>query len=148
MEEGSGQTSAAVSVSGEVLKRRKRSAAERARIVEETLVAGASVAGVARVHGINANQIFAWRKLYLAGKLVDLRTKTVVPTASARLLPVTVQADKAEVIVSDLASTQRTSERVAASVGTIHIQFPKAQVRVEGAVDAFVLRAVLESLRS
>ena len=52
-------------------KRRKRGAAERLRIVEETLVTGASVARVARSHGINANQVFAWRKLHLAGKFVD-----------------------------------------------------------------------------
>jgi transposase-like protein len=52
-------------------KRRKRSALERLRIVEETLAPGASVARVARSHGINANQVFAWRKLHLAGKLVD-----------------------------------------------------------------------------
>jgi transposase len=36
-------------------KRRKRSALERRRIVEETLAPGASVARVARRHGINAN---------------------------------------------------------------------------------------------
>jgi len=52
-------------------KRRKRSALERLRIVEETLAPGASVACIACSHGINANQVFAWRKLHLAGKLVD-----------------------------------------------------------------------------
>jgi len=40
-------------------KRRYRSAEERRRIVEETLVAGTSVAVVARAHGVNANQVFA-----------------------------------------------------------------------------------------
>ena len=38
-------------------------------MVEETLAPGASVARVARAHGVNANQVFGWRKLYLAGKL-------------------------------------------------------------------------------
>jgi transposase len=47
----------------------KRSAAERRRIVEETLGPGVSVAEVARRHGLNANQIFTWRRLYRTGKL-------------------------------------------------------------------------------
>ncbi len=50
-------------------KRRYRSADERRRIVEETLVPGTSVAIVARAHGVNANQVFGWRKLYQAGLL-------------------------------------------------------------------------------
>ena len=50
-------------------QRQRRSIAEKRRIVEETLVAGASVARVARAHGVNANQVFYWRKLYQAGQL-------------------------------------------------------------------------------
>jgi transposase-like protein len=48
-------------------KRRYRSGEERRRIVEETLVPGTSVAIVARAHGVNANQVFGWRKLYHSG---------------------------------------------------------------------------------
>jgi len=33
------------------------------------LVEGASVARVARAHGVNANQVLHWRKLYLVGRL-------------------------------------------------------------------------------
>ncbi len=51
------------SVSHPETKRRFRTADERRRIVEETLVPGSSVAVVARMHGVNANQVFAWRKL-------------------------------------------------------------------------------------
>ena len=46
--------------------RQRRSIAEKRRIVEETLVEGAAVARVARAHGINANQVFGWRRLYQA----------------------------------------------------------------------------------
>jgi transposase len=62
-------------------QRQRRSIAEKRRIVEETLVAGASVARVARVHGINANQVFGWRRLYLAGRLGDRKP-------AMKLLPV------------------------------------------------------------
>jgi hypothetical protein len=40
-------------------------------IVEQTLVPGASVAKVAQRHGVNANQVFGWRKQYREGRLVD-----------------------------------------------------------------------------
>ena len=36
-------------------------------IVEETLQPGASVAQIARKHGVNANQVFLWRKTYREG---------------------------------------------------------------------------------
>jgi transposase len=42
---------------------------EKRRIVEETVKPNASVALVAREHGINANQLLRWRKLYREGHL-------------------------------------------------------------------------------
>jgi transposase len=44
------------------------------RIVEETFAPGATVAGVARRHGVNDNVVFEWRKQYRQGTLVDKRT--------------------------------------------------------------------------
>ena len=63
--------------------RQRRSIADKRRIVEETLVEGASVARVARAHGVNANQVFGWRRLYLAGRFGD-------PKPGMKLLPVRV----------------------------------------------------------
>ena len=63
--------------------RQRRSIADKRRIVEETLVEGASVARVARAQGVNANQVFGWRRLYLAGRLGD-------PKPGMKLLPVRV----------------------------------------------------------
>ena len=42
---------------------------EKRRIVEQTMVSDVSV--VALQHGVNANQVFYWRKLYQAGQLVN-----------------------------------------------------------------------------
>ena len=50
--------------------RRWRSVAEKRRIVELTLVPGASVALVARAHGVNANQVFKWRHELRTGRVV------------------------------------------------------------------------------
>ena len=50
-------------------RRRYWRAEEKRRIVEQTLSSGLSVASLARQHGVNANQVFYWRKLYHAGQL-------------------------------------------------------------------------------
>ena len=63
-------------------KRQYRGLAEKRRIVEETLAEGASVALVARAHGVNANLVFNWRRLYQAGRLGR--------RSEAKLLPVQV----------------------------------------------------------
>ena len=52
-------------------RRRWRSVAEKRRIVELTLVPGASVALVARAHGVNANQVFKWRRDFERGELSE-----------------------------------------------------------------------------
>jgi transposase len=44
--------------------RRRRSAAEKRLIVEQTLEPGVSVARVAQAHGLNANVVFHWRRQY------------------------------------------------------------------------------------
>ena len=48
-------------------QRRRRSLEEKRRIVEQTLEPEASVARVARAHGVNANQVFHWRRQYRQG---------------------------------------------------------------------------------
>ena len=52
-----------------VQRRRRWSAEEKARIVQETYVPGMSVSLVARQHGIAPNQVFTWRRLYAEGAL-------------------------------------------------------------------------------
>src|SRR5438874_11333769 len=48
-------------------KRQHRNVETKRKLVEATLVPGASVARVARTNGVNTNQLFTWRRLYLAG---------------------------------------------------------------------------------
>lgn len=132
-------------------KRQMRSAAEKLRIVEESLAPGASVALVAREHGVNANQVFKWRKLQLAGKLIENKRLKRSAATAARLLPVTI-SDAGQPLGTVVAESAPLSPSVpcAPCSGSIHIQFSKAQVRVEvrveGSADASVLRMVLECL--
>jgi transposase len=115
--------------------RQRRSVAEKRRIVEETLVEGASVARVARAHGINANQVFGWRRLYRAGRLGECKP-------AIKLLPVRVSeslpAPLRERWAADFPSPQP---------GTIHIELRQAQVRIEGSADPALVRVLLECLR-
>jgi transposase len=117
--------------------RRRRSADERRLIVEETLEAGSSVARVAMKHGVNANQVFKWRRLHEAGRLGSRAARAV------QLLPVRVseeqEAPRAE--TPDAAAAGRS--------GSMHIELPgSVRIRLEGNVDAAMVRAVLKSLRS
>ena len=51
--------------------RRRRLAAEKLKIVRLTMEPGASVAEIAREHGVNAHQVFKWRRLFERGQLID-----------------------------------------------------------------------------
>src|ERR1700676_4853628 len=103
--------------------RRRRRAVARRRIVEETWEAGASVARVALKYGVNANQVFQWRRLYRDGKL------GAPPEGTMKLLPVSV-ADDAE--PGKLEATEVSSS----SCGAIHIELPgEVRISLEGVVD-------------
>ena len=58
-------------------KRQRRSIAEKRRIVELAMLPGASVAGVARQHGVNANMVHYWRNLYRQGRLGESESSRV-----------------------------------------------------------------------
>jgi transposase len=121
-------------------KRQYRTAEEKRRIVEDTFSPDVSVAVVARRHGVNANQVFHWRKLYEAGLLAPSPDKST--DSGVRLLPVTVKDEPASV------ERQESEPPATASTGTINIEFPGvALVSVEGSADPAVIRAVLEMLR-
>ena len=115
--------------------RRWRSVAEKRRIVELTFEPGASVALVARANGVNANQVFKWRRAFERGELVD------PAAASTALLPVTLSASAIEM-------REAGAKEKPAAGGAIHIEFPgRVTISVECGADPVLLRAVLESLR-
>lgn len=99
-----------------------------------TLEPGASVAEVARAHGVNANQVFKWRRALESGELVE----------QCALLPVSVSAPSA---LATEAPNKSTVEQ-ATSGGAIHIELPgRAMISVESGADPILLRSILESLR-
>ena len=52
-----------------VVRRRLRTLEQKLRVVAEASVPGASVAEVARRHGLNANLVFSWRRQHEQGVL-------------------------------------------------------------------------------
>jgi transposase len=112
----------------------RRTREEKRRIVEATFVPGASIARVAREHGVNANQVFQWRHEYRKGAL------GVRQQAQSKLLPVTVTAEPNSVTLSGRVPA-------IAPTGSIHIELPgRAVISVEAGVDPELVRAVLGSL--
>jgi transposase len=107
-------------------RRQYRSKEQRRQIVEETLQPGGSVAVIARQHGINANQVFAWRKLYREGRL-DVAPPT------AQLLPVRI---------AEVMSGEQMPPKLCA--GVIMVEVGRARIRIEGSVDPENLRLVLD----
>jgi transposase len=120
-------------------QRQHRSVEFKLQVVEESLAPGASVARVARAHGVNANQVFTWRCLYRQGRLGS------VSRAMPGLLAVQVRepAVAPRVTETDRMPDGRSAERA----GTIQIELPKGRVRLNGSVDPETLRVVLEALR-
>ena len=111
---------------------------EKLRIVRLTLEPGASVASVALANGVNANQVFRWKRQYERGDLQPRRSRSVTA-----LVPVTIAAEP------EAPEALQVSEPAPAEpcAGTITIEFPgRALLSIEGAADPAVIRAVLESL--
>lgn len=82
--------------------RRWQLVSEMRQIVQLTLEPGASVAEVARVHGLAANQVFKWRRAFERGELVDSRSA---------LLPVMISSPSK----SDAESVEQPPQTHAAS---------------------------------
>ena len=138
-------------------RRRTRSLDERKRIVEEALAPGASVAAVARRHGLNANLIFKWIRRSREGWRDRRREPAKAqPNAIAapeamgpafvpvKLLELSAApaAAPAEVGAKPARETRRTARR-----GAMEISLPNgAKVSLDADVDAEALRRVLSAL--
>jgi transposase len=111
---------------------------EKLRIVKLTLEPGASVAGIALANGVNANQVFRWKRQHERGELKPRGAKR-----ATSLVPVTIAAE--------LEAPRLVESSIPAAAlppaGSVTIEFPgRALLSIEGAADPAVIRTVLESL--
>ena len=120
-------------VPAEGQKRRHRSKLERRQIVEETFVPGTSVAVIARAHGVNAHQVFHWRRLYQNAQLDERKP-------GQQFVPVRIEDGSQGEHKNARATVEPHS-------GTIDIQIGSVRVRITGSADPDCVRAALEQLR-
>jgi len=123
------------------VQRQRRSIAEKRRMVEETLAEGASVARIARAHGVNANQLFGWRRLYSSGRLGEQKPamKLLPVRVSGSLPPAASHATGAGTPSMEVAPRKPIASR-------IHIELEQAQISIEGDADPGLVRVLLECL--
>ncbi len=113
---------------------RRHSVEFKRAVVEQSLAPGASVAKVAQSHAVNANQVFAWRKLYKEGKLGR--------STDIALLPVSLIE---EVTLVESASAQNKNDEIPTTiVGMIRLEVGKARLIIEGKPDPEVLSLILK----
>jgi transposase len=113
--------------------KRRHSAEFKARVLSECAARGASVAGVALAHGVNANLVRKW---------IVAKHRALAPTVSTTaLLPVRVTTEEAAVVtIPNRSGVGRPSE-------AIEIEIAGARIRVRADFDANVLGAVLRVVR-
>ena len=125
-------------------RRRRWSEEDKLQLVVEACGAGNSVSQVARQRGINASQLFAWRRQALAkGLITDNRSQQPSAAAALTFAPVEVATEPAS------AEAGRPRRRKGAPVsGSIEIELKSGdRVRVEGDADAGVVVRIICALR-
>ena len=126
-------------------RRRRWSAAEKARIVAETLVPGASVSDVARRWQVSSQQVFTWRREARSGHLA--LPAEAVASGEPTFVP----------IVAEAAPETRGKGGVGAAAACpgqpspyscIKIRLAGAVIRVASGTDCALLADVLRALRA
>jgi transposase len=112
-------------------RRRTWPAEVKARIVAESDRAGETVCGVARRHGLTAQQLFTWRR--------EARRRAAAGEDGLSFAPVILET------VPPVPSTTAPS---AATSACIEIALAGAVIRVPAGADAATLTMVLRALRS
>jgi transposase len=122
------------------VRRRRFSADDKARIVEETLAPGAVVSEVARRHGLSPQQLFGWRRQ--ARQPIVPGTDTQVP----QFVPAVIEAQVAERTVrrQRRGPTRRTDR----TGGIIEVEIDGVTVRVGRGAEAKTVAAVLRALKA
>ena len=118
-----------------IATKRRHSVAFKRKILELIEQPGASVAGVALEHGVNANLVFKWRRAKLA------RKPPAGPARQTVLLPVTVDPQESYLPVAP------GSRPAVVKEGVIEIHLAGARLVLRGSVDPANLRSVVLALR-
>jgi transposase len=124
------------------LDRQRYSHAFKRQIVEESLLSGASIAGVALSYGVNANLLHKWRWRYRRGEYGAV-------SDPSSLLPVKITAP-ARMALAKASQPTHSSQTTSIASGTGHIELfvKETRVLIHGAPDRQTLRNVIDALRT
>jgi transposase len=128
-------------------RRRRWSEEEKLQLVEEACRPGHSVSQVARQRGINASQLFAWRRQALAEGLVSDHRSEQSAVPALTFAPVKVAEDE---VTADAKEEMPPPRRrsVPRGLATIEIELKGGdRVRVEGSADAALVLRIVSALR-
>lgn len=112
--------------------RRRWSADDKARIVEESVAPGVTVSEVARRHDIRPQQLFGWRR----------EMRIVEPEAQVSFVPAVVEGVDPEKV--DRARPRPTRS----GRGDIELEFEGVVVRVRRGAEARTVAAVIKALKA
>lgn len=119
------------------LGRRRWTADERTRILEETLVPGAVVSAVARRHGLTPQQLFTWRR--------EARKASEMIPAFVPAVVAPEPAPASEPSAPPSRPKRRGRQRRAAA---IEIEVAGARVTIENGASPATIAAVLGALKA
>ncbi len=128
-------------------RRRRWSEEEKLQLVEEACRPGHSVSQVARVRGINASQLFAWRRQALSKGLVSDNRPEPTAVPALAFAPVNVMEEQTPAEPGEEVRPARR-RKVPRGSATIEIEFKSGdRVRVEGSADAALVARIVAALR-
>jgi transposase len=112
----------------------------KARVVEETLAAGAVASEVARRHGLSPQQVFTWRRQarQVVPQPTESEAPTFVPAVVETALPSRPERKR---------QRQRT-HRVDRTSGSIEVEIGGVTVRIGYGADTKTIAAVLRALKA
>lgn len=119
--------------------RRRWSADDKARILEETLVPGAAVSEVARRHGLLPQQVFGWRRE--ARRELDAGS-----AAASAFVPVIVESPLTAV-PRDQPKPRRRKRGAARAGGGIELELGGVVVRIGSDASPKSIAAVIKALK-
>jgi transposase len=123
-------------------RRRRFSADDKARIIEETLALGAVVSDVARRHGLMPQQVFTWRR--------QARQQAAsAPEVEAPLfVPAVVDAFSTAAEPTRRRRKPRRGRKAAKAGGNYGLEIDGVSVRIGAGADAGTAAAVIRALRA
>jgi transposase len=128
-------------------RRRRWSEEEKLQLVAEACRPGYSVSQVARRRGINASQLFAWRRQALARGLITDNRRTPSAAPALTFAPVEIVEEPAtEVAGEKVRQARRRKGPRACAVIEIELKSGD-RMRVEGCADASLVARIVSALR-